>query len=435
MCLFTNFENDARVDRTAKTLAANGHTVTVFAQHRIGLAAQENVNGYTIVREQFDGFLPYNKEAFERDLKDIYPFKSLMRGIFKQSSTKDYKEPLTTPYDNFNKRKERYYRYVIILEKFAKEYKPDFVHAHDFNTLIAAHELWKNLKIPYIYDSHELWIHRNRANVNYSRLEKQWEERVEKRCIKDAYQTITVCDSIAEYLADKYSIKTPVVVRNTPEPITPSQKKKIEESNLSVKKEEYSLRKEFGFSKDDFVAVYVGRITFYRGLSDIIKALPHMDSRVKLVTLGYFDRRFESVFRSLTKKYKVEDRVFSWGPVPTTEVVLWLKDCDVSLTTMNRSCLSYVFTLPNKLFESIQATVPIIGPDSPEICKIVKNYSCGLTYKDQHYKELAAKVNSLVVDREKLTLLKKNAAKASQELHWNKEKHKLLDLYNTITLQ
>jgi glycosyltransferase involved in cell wall biosynthesis len=121
--------------------------------------------------------------------------------------------------------------------------------------------------------------------------------------------------------------------------------------------------------------------------------------------------------------------VFCIDPVASEDVSTWISDVDVSLTTMNRVCLSYVYTLPNKLFESVHAGVPIIGPDSPEIIRIVDKYNCGLVYRDMDSTHLAEQINYLMNNTELAQKFKMGAELAAADLCWEKERLKLLGAY------
>ena len=51
-------------------------------------------------------------------------------------------------------------------------WRPDVIHAHDANTLIAALAVGRRLSVPYVYDSHELWTERNiSANEANARID------------------------------------------------------------------------------------------------------------------------------------------------------------------------------------------------------------------------------------------------------------------------
>lgn len=44
------FENDSRVDRSARALVEQGHQVTLLCLYRKGLPRREKINGYEVIR-------------------------------------------------------------------------------------------------------------------------------------------------------------------------------------------------------------------------------------------------------------------------------------------------------------------------------------------------------------------------------------------------
>jgi len=318
----------------------------------------------------------------------------------------------------FERRKQRYADFAKEALSFAREFRPEVVHAHDFNCLLAANLIHRELKIPYVYDSHELWTERNRSTTAISKAEKEWEIENEAKGIQQAAFSITVCESISEHLEKQYRIPKPLVIRNTPY------------ARNVISDPSRILRTKLKFHDDDFVAVYLGILAKNRGITDILEALPLTDSRIKFVALGPMNPAFVDTFNELVDRLKISNRVFYHEPVPSEEVSTWISSCDLSLTTMNRACLSYVYTLPNKLFESVQARLPIIGPDSPEIIRIVNRYTCGITYKDGDSVDLANKITKLFEDRELLKKYKAGTEEAAKDLCWENEKKILIDAYS-----
>jgi glycosyltransferase involved in cell wall biosynthesis len=95
--------------------------------------------------------------------------------------------------------------------------------------------------------------------------------------------------------------------------------------------------------------------------------------------------------------------------------------------------LNYYYALPNKLFDYIQARIPVLVSDFPEMSRIVKDYNIGETIKSRESKEFAKQIMSMLQspDREQW---KQNLEKAAGELNWEKEKFKLLEVFDNISI-
>ena len=91
--------------------------------------------------------------------------------------------------------------------------EPDVIHAHDLVTLSAAALGAEMTSARLIYDAHELETH---TNYDLAPATKRWLERYEPVLSRRADRVVTVCDSIADWLASHYGIRRPVVVMNSP---------------------------------------------------------------------------------------------------------------------------------------------------------------------------------------------------------------------------
>lgn len=318
----------------------------------------------------------------------------------------------------FKKRKLTYEKLSQISLYAAKELSPGLVLANDFNGLLAAERIYDHYEIPFIYDSHELWTERNRPLDFISKAEKNWEKKSEARGMGKSSHNITVCQSIAEYLAKQYKIQVPSVIRNTPNKST------------LVRSEERDLKKIFGLSEDDFLLIYIGKVTFNRGVEDILDSLTLTNKNVHFATLGYFDPRFKIEFDERVKRNKVESRIFHHPAVPSSEVPSYASSADISLATVRQACLSYYFALPNKMFESLHAQLPIIATNSPEMERIINTFNCGITYKDCDVNDLYKGISTLQTNLKLRNQLKKGSINGSQSLIWSKEKIKFHAIIN-----
>lgn len=470
------FENDSRVHRCAKTLADEGNSVLLIAKARADLPAQETRGNYKVIRVLADlpaksrssrgrsfsltasyfrikeaskkvkGMLPVvvllknvlqsrfgAKKVFDVFIKPKITQKAVSRRNWKKAEKlwvsktirwnskhrDDYRTAAAEERENraFSQRIRQYERFAQVALEIARDFSPDLVHANDFDTLFAAESIQEELDVPFVYDAHELWSERNRLAFVSGSFEADWERLYEKTGMHRAAKSITVCESIADYMMEQYGIPRPIVVRNTPE------------RRNDVQSARFDLRSELKIAESDFLCVYVGLVTFGRGLEDILNALALLPSEIKFLTLGSFHSGFQKKFAERIHELKLQNRVFHYGPVAPEQIANTIKDCDLSLTTMNRISLSNSFALPNKVFESLQAQLPILGPDSVEFIRLTSQFHCGVTYKDGNAQDLSRRILHFYRNREQLESYRVGAAKAAQELVWENEKEKLLEVY------
>ena len=300
-------------------------------------------------------------------------------------------------------------------------WRPDAVHAHDANTLTPASRAARRLRVPLVYDSHELWTHRN---VRADRpVAKRWERLVEKRGIRRADVVVTVSPSIADWLQSRYRLRrAPLLVRNIPA-----------SSPTAGDRSRGRLRELASLADDARVLVYCGGVTTNRGIERVVDALAHLDDDHHLVALGPASAVVAAELMRRADETGVADRVHLVGAVDAHEVTTALADGDVSFVLTRPSCLSYRFSLPNKLFESLHAGLPVIANDLPDTGAIVRGAGAGVVVgENADARELAGAVRSALADRDRLSLAAREAARG---LQWEDDIATLVAAYAEVTVR
>ena len=113
------------------------------------------------------------------------------------------------------------HRYLMFLEferevvkKLADE-QSDIYHSHDLNTLRLGAKISKIHGKKLVYDSHELYLDRNRKR-KAGPIKRAIIKRIERRLIRRCDKVITVNRSIADILSKRYGVEDVEVVMNTP---------------------------------------------------------------------------------------------------------------------------------------------------------------------------------------------------------------------------
>ena len=118
--------------------------------------------------------------------------------------------------------------------------------------------------------------------------------------------------------------------------------------------------------------------------------------------------------------------------VSPNEVISICSVADVGIHPIENTCLNHFYCLPNKLFQYIQAGIPVLCSDFPEMRKIVDGYKVGEVFDVEDVNNISNTINIFFEDMEKLMEYKNNCIKASATLNWNIEKIKLLDIYSQL---
>jgi glycosyltransferase involved in cell wall biosynthesis len=119
--------------------------------------------------------------------------------------------------------------------------------------------------------------------------------------------------------------------------------------------------------------------------------------------------------------------------VPPFEVIKAASASHVGVILTRPISISYELTVSNKLFECINAGLPVILSDVPEHRYLNEKYKFGIILEEISSECLAEAAIKLKNDFKLYETLKQNAIVASKELCWENEGMKLVSVYRDIT--
>jgi glycosyltransferase involved in cell wall biosynthesis len=296
--------------------------------------------------------------------------------------------------------------YNIWLFVFILFRKTNALLSNDLDTLPANYLASKIKGVPLIFDSHEYFPEVPEL-IDRPRIKKIW-IRVEKMFVPQLQFSYTVCQSISNIYSEKYGVKM-AVVRNLP------FKKHINSSSATHISE-----------SGEKVILYQGALNVGRGIEMVIDAVTYLD-KVKLLIAG--DGNIASQLRNKVKSEGLENKVQFLGRLSWQELHNYAVSADLGFSLEENMGLNYYYALPNKLFDYIQAGVPVLVSDFPEMSAIVKHYNIGLTLSNRDPKHVAEILRLMLFDQPLRAQWKENLQKAAEELCWENEMHILLDVY------
>ena len=222
---------------------------------------------------------------------------------------------------------------------------------------------------------------------------------------------ITVCDSIAELFHEKYGVKCHVV-RNIPA-----------RAALPPKGDKKTLN----LPEDKHLLVLQGSgINIQRGAEELVEAMQYLDD-CYLMVIGGGD--VLPVLKQMVTDMHIEDRVRFMPRMPYANMMAYTQLAELGFILDKDTNLNYRFCLPNKLFDFIQAGVPIVASRLVEVGKIIEKYQIGLFIPDHDPKSIAATIKEGLGDASRRAVWQQGLAKAAEELCWENEQQVLLDIY------
>ena len=296
-------------------------------------------------------------------------------------------------------------------------YDADLIHVHDLPRLRVGAKAKRRLGVPLVYDAHELYPEIATLTPEQSKMLA----RRENRYIKSADVVITVNEFIAEEMAKRYAIIPPAVILNaTNWPAT-----------LDPDRRWDRFRERFPISSDDRILLFQGWMSKTRGLQPLVKSLSLVPDCVHLVFMGYGEAREE--LESLSASLGLTQRIHFMDAVPQSELLSWTASADAGIIPYQPVDLNNYYSSPNKLFEFIQAGLPIIANDLPFLRRIVANQDFGLVHKLDEPADYAAAIRRELVDDGSLLVRQRANLRRSRHLFsWKHEEAKLYGLYETL---
>jgi glycosyltransferase involved in cell wall biosynthesis len=283
--------------------------------------------------------------------------------------------------------------------------KCDLLLANDLDTLLANFLASKLKNKPLVYDSHEFFTEVPEL-VNRPRVKQIWEW-LEQKMVPGLKHAYTVCDSIARIYTEKYGVPFRVV-RNVPVA-----------TNLE--------RKEKGYSDyAEKIILYQGAVNVGRGLEQAIRAMKWVQN-ARLIIAGDGDIKTE--LEELTVREELQEKVQFLGRLSIDELAELTPKADLGLSIEEDMGLNYRYALPNKLFDYIQARVPVLVTNLPEMAAIVKKYAIGKITSSLEPNELAKVFSEMLTNENSRKTWKENLKNAATELTWENEKKILKEIF------
>jgi glycosyltransferase involved in cell wall biosynthesis len=281
--------------------------------------------------------------------------------------------------------------------------RADTLVANDLDTLFPNYLVAYLLGRRLIYDTHELFtevpelIHRPLTQSLWKRLER-W-------IFPKLKHVMTVSNGIADYYTQLYQVPV-AVIRNVPE--------------------RYSLIQQAEKLQENPILIYQGALNIGRGIELLIDSMAFLPE-CQLWIIGAGD--IETALKSRVAASNLSERVQFKGRIAAENLRLLTAQASIGLSLEEDLGLNYRYAAPNKLFDYIQAHIPVIVSNLPEMARIITDYQVGQVLQERQPELLAQLIRSILENGELYQQYKNNCQKAAQQLNWEIESQKLDSIY------
>ena len=374
MLVRNRYTNDTRVEKEARTLVAAGHRVTILADDGPGLPERETRDGSEVIRVARRG--------------------ANLPGL-------------------------RFVAHDRRLSRRLRALRPTVLHAHDSNALVPVAIAARRLRVPFVYDAHDLWLGRPRRERSrfYFALSQLYYGVVERLLVPRAAATITVSPPIVAHLRKRYRLREVFLVPNYPD--------------IAADLRRRELRDLPGGDANDPAApvvLYLGGLMAGRGLEQLVDAIGMLPS-VQLVLLG------SGVLEAslLSRAAERGARVHLLAPVPPAEVESYAASADLGVNAIVGSSLNDSYALPNKLFHYMGAGIPVVASDFPHVREIVEGARCGVLADTRRPGAIADAIRSILADPEEAAAMgARGRAAVLDRYSWSASASVLREVYDAV---
>jgi glycosyltransferase involved in cell wall biosynthesis len=246
---------------------------------------------------------------------------------------------------------------------------------------------------------------------------------VEKLAVKDVDHVLVVVEeSMKRLLELGVSPKKISIVSNTP--------------NLN----EFSKRPptfpgSTRFRKDTLVMLYVGLLSMARGLDFVIQALPTLIRKHPNVTVVIVGRgKAQARLQKLAKELNVEEHVYFEGYVDRELVPQYIASSDVGIIPYPY-CSHWAHTIPNKLFDYMAMSKPVLVSDIEPMKRIVSETRSGVIFQSSRIDSFCRAVGILLDERSRRKMGENGEKAVRERYNWDVDAAQLLDVLEGCRMQ
>lgn len=296
--------------------------------------------------------------------------------------------------------------------------KADLIYANDTDTLPACYIAARLRHKPLFFDAHELFpevpelVNRPHVRQVWQRIEDHIIPRIGRRVRGSC---VTVTQSIADYYQARHGAEMGVV-RNVPEMQTHSEP--APSFDLQGRR----------------MLLYQGAVNVGRCVDWLIDAMEFLPN-CHLVIAGDGDVRKELEANAATLPW--HDHITFAGRLSPAQLRALTPQAALGFVLMENLGLSYYYSLPNRVGDYIQAGVPMVASDFPELRRIISTYHVGtLVDMDEpnNAQQLADYITQTLRQWDELPESERQQrfSAAAADLSWQNDKKVLLQRVETI---
>ncbi|OGJ19906.1 hypothetical protein A3K73_08110 [Candidatus Pacearchaeota archaeon RBG_13_36_9] len=181
-------------------------------------------------------------------------------------------------------------------------------------------------------------------------------------------------------------------------------------------------KEKLGIQKDEYVIGFVGRLAYVKGCDILIKALPHLDFKYKVLIAG--DGPERKKLERLADKLGVRDKVIFLGYVDNP---LWVYSLMDVLVVPSRSESFGISIIEAQSFD-----IPVVSSDVKGLNEIIIDKENGTLFEGKDSKDLAKKIETIYSNKDLRKKLIKEGYKNIKRFFWGRCMGEMSKVYKEV---
>jgi len=300
--------------------------------------------------------------------------------------------------------------------------KPAILLGNDLDVMPATLLAARIKKTPVVYDTHEFFL--GMAGMDRKPVRRAVWKWIESRTFSRLKHIYTVSDSIGN-LYRKIYLKKVLTVRNLP-------LRNSGDTELSRPEKSWINSVDNKIPDNRHILIFQGAgINESRGAEELVYSMLFLEAdKYHLVIVGGGDVMIK-LERIIEQNY-LASKVTLNPKVPFSVLGHFTRKAHIGISIDKGSVLNHRYSLPNKLFEYLHAGIPVLASRLTEQEKIIKQYDVGTFIENHQPEHIAERIRAVFSDPETMERWKRNCCRVKEELNWENESKKLIDIFKQV---
>jgi glycosyltransferase involved in cell wall biosynthesis len=283
------------------------------------------------------------------------------------------------------------------------------INARTLSVLPVAVVLKKLKRCCLIYDVHEI----ETETPEVRGIRRILSKAAERFFIRSADAVAVTSEGHAAWYQSHYGLQRVWIVRNYP----------LRRPAFTLRQK--LLREAFQLQDTDLLFLYQGVISSGRGIDLLLRVFRRLPHDRHIVFLGFGDN-----LTAIKESARLHPNIHFYPAVPPGELIKYTASADVGVHMMDDSCLNHLYALPNKPMEYLNAGIPALVSNLPEMGKLIEEAGAGWVMPVNDEQTLERFIRDLT--REEIEQKAAHAAAWGATHTWEDEEQTLIELYRTL---